>query len=144
MYELYRTWLSRQLSFVPRGVKNIFVTMNSDTVHRLRTLIFRDSPNETYCKFCPQRGIHFSASCIQDLIHHVYYNHRRFWDVAVRRTDWISSRMWGYCFKSVNLDNHFSCQYCPEIIDAIDLRPLHRHMLDNHMIIILAFTLLYN
>ena len=118
--------------------------MNSDTVHRLRTLIFRDSSRGTYCKFCPQRGIHFSAFCFQDIILHAYHNHRRFWDVAVRRIDWISSRMWGYCFKAANPDNHFGCKHCPEIIYASDLRPLHRHMLDNHMIIILAFTLLYN
>ena len=128
---------TRQYTILTTSVKTCS-RMNSDIVQNLCGIVFKEIHLGSFqCKFCSCVGVN-----TQEMIIHIFHKHSRFWDIAIARFDWIMPQLWDTCFENGN--NMYKCVHCSDEIYTADRRVLHRHMIADHRILLLSYSLLYN
>ena len=115
--------------------------MNFEVKLNLISEIFKKISNETFlCKKCFANEIYCGASNVQDMLMHIYHNHRGFWNASIYLPSSISEHVWTKLFECDGQSN-IKCRHCGVVFNNVGPRFLHNHIRTQHEIILLAFSL---
>ena len=115
--------------------------MNSVVKRNIISEIFhRISENMSLCVKCFSKEIHCGAFNEQEMLIHIYYNHRGFWNSSIFLPNSISDLVWENLFE-YDAQSNAKCKHCNVVFYSARSRVLHHHIKMNHSIILLAFTL---
>ena len=128
-------------SYLTRARLVVLQTMNSVVKQYCISEIFHNISKETFlCKRCFANEIYCGVFNEQDMLIHIYHNHRGFWNVSIYLPSSLSQHAWTKLF---DLDDQSAakCRHCSVVFHNAAPRVLHNHIRTQHEIIILAFSL---
>ena len=115
--------------------------MNSTVKQDLISKIFRKISSESYlCKICFENEIYCGASNDQDMLIHIYHNHRDFWNASIYLPRSLSQHAWARLFDCDGQSN-IKCRHCSVVFNNDGASVLHSHIRTQHEILLLALSL---
>ena len=115
--------------------------MNHILKQDLISEIFHNISTETFlCKRCFAKEIYCSAYNDQDMLMHIYYVHRGFWNAYIYLPTLVSQGAWPKLFEC-DIQSNIKCRHCTGVFNNVGLTVLHNHIKTRHPIILLALSL---
>ena len=131
-----------QLVFSSRQRKIVRAsTMNSIVKQDLISKIFQNISSESFlCKRCFANEIYCGVSNEQDMLMHIYHNHRGFWNVSIYLPSLLTHHAWIKLFDCDDQSN-IKCRHCSVVFNNVRPTVLHNHIRTRHEILLLALSL---
>ena len=115
--------------------------MNSTVKQDLISKIFRKISSESYlCERCFENEIYCGAFNDQDMLIHIYYNHRGFWNASIYLPSSLSQHAWTKLF-DLDGQSNIKCRHCSVVFNNVSATVLHNHIRTQHGILLLALSL---
>ena len=116
-------------------------TMNSSVKQNIISSTFLGiSRDVSLCMPCFDNEIQSHVSTEQDILIHIYFKHRGFWNASIYLPESISSHVWLKLFESLD-QSIVKCRHCGMIFVNSTPRMLHEHTKTRHPIILLGFSI---
>ena len=114
--------------------------MNFEVKLNLISEIFKKISNETFlCKKCFANEIYCGASNVQDMLMHIYHNHRGFWNASIHLPSSLTQHAWTKLF-DLDGQSNIKCRHCSVVFNNVGPRFLHNHIKTQHETILLALS----
>ena len=115
--------------------------MNSVVKENVISSMFHEISGGVFlCKQCFLKEIQNHAFSKQDMLIHIYYKHRGFWNASIFQPISISEHVWLKLFDRLT-HPVIKCKHCNMIFYNAGIRLLHNHTKTRHGILLLAFSL---
>ena len=115
--------------------------MNSVVRQNVICEIFHKISDEAFlCKRCFTKEIYCRASNEQEMLIHIYYKHRGFWNSSIFLPSSILEHVRGKLYEC-DRQSMAKCAHCGVIFYNATQRVLHHHIKTRHSTILLAFSL---
>ena len=117
-----------------------FFTMNSSVKQNAISSTFLEiSKGVSLCMPCFKNEIQSHVSTEQDMLIHIYFKHRGFWNTIIYHPESIFNHVWVKLFESLG-QFIVKCRHCFMLFVNPTPRMLHEHTKTRHPIILLGFS----
>ena len=97
------------------------------------------SKDVSLCMPCFDNEIQSHVSTEQDMLIHIYFKHRGFWNASIYLPESVSNHVWVKLFESLG-QSIVKCRHCGMVFVNPTPRMLHEHTKTRNPIILLGFS----